>query len=51
MNLHDYIDYIPVIMITGEATDETEEKAYEFGASDVIYKPFAPNVLCGVQKI
>ncbi|MCI9399451.1 MAG: response regulator [Lachnospiraceae bacterium] len=45
MNLHDYIDYIPVIMITGEATDETEEKAYEFGASDVIYKPFAPNVV------
>ncbi len=45
MNDADYIDYIPVIMITGEATDETDEKAYEYGASDIIYKPFAPNVV------
>ncbi len=45
MNEKDYIDYIPVIMITGEATDETDEKAYEYGASDIIYKPFAPNVV------
>lgn len=36
---------IPVIMITGEATDETDEKAYEYGASDIIYKPFAPKVV------
>lgn len=45
MNDEDYINYIPVIMITGEATDETDEKAYELGASDIIYKPFAPNVV------
>lgn len=45
MNEADYIDFIPVIMITGEATDETDEKAYEYGASDIIYKPFAPNVV------
>ena len=45
MNLEDYINYIPVIMITGEATNESDEKAYEFGASDIIYKPFAPNVV------
>ena len=54
MNEEDYINYIPVIMITGEATDETDEKAYEYGASDIIYKPFAPNVVieasCGGQK-
>ncbi|MCI8409347.1 MAG: response regulator [Lachnospiraceae bacterium] len=36
---------IPVIVITGEATDETDEKVYELGASDIIYKPFAPNVV------
>ena len=36
---------IPVIMITGEATDATDEKAYEYGASDIIYKPFSPNVV------
>ena len=45
MNQEQYIDMIPVIMITGEATDETDEKAYEYGASDIIYKPFAPNVV------
>lgn len=45
MNLTNHIKYIPVIMITGEATSESDEKAYEYGASDIIYKPFAPNVV------
>lgn len=39
------IEHIPVIMITGEATDETDMKAYEYGASDVIYKPFTAKVV------
>jgi putative two-component system response regulator len=41
----DYKDLIPVIMITGEATVASDEKAYEFGASDIIYKPFEPKVV------
>jgi putative two-component system response regulator len=45
MNEEKYINFIPVIMITGESTDESDEKAYEYGASDIIYKPFAPNVV------
>lgn len=45
MNRSNYINQIPVIMITGEATDETDEKAYEYGAMDIIYKPFAPKVV------
>lgn len=40
-----YMDRIPVIVITGEATAETDEKAYEYGASDIIYKPFEPKVV------
>lgn len=40
-----YMDYIPVIMITGESTTETDVKAYEYGASDIIYKPFEPKVV------
>lgn len=40
-----YINTIPVIMITGEATAETDVKAYEYGASDIIYKPFNPKVV------
>lgn len=40
-----YMDVIPVIMITGESTADTDEKAYEYGVSDIIYKPFAPKVV------
>lgn len=40
-----FTDSIPVIMLTGEATAESDEKAYEYGASDVIYKPFVPKVV------
>lgn len=36
---------IPVIVITGEATAESDEQVYELGASDIIYKPFAPKVV------
>ena len=36
---------VPVIVITGEATDESDEQVYELGASDIIYKPFAPKVV------
>ncbi len=45
MSLNSMIDKIPVIMITGEATVETDIKAYEFGAADIIYKPFEPAVV------
>ncbi len=40
-----YMDFLPVIMITGEATPEVEVKAYELGVSDIIYKPFDPMVV------
>lgn len=39
------MEYIPVIMITGEATVESDLKAYEYGASDIIYKPFEPKIV------
>lgn len=45
MRIKGYMDKIPVIMITGEATAETDEKAYEFDAADVIYKPFDSRVI------
>lgn len=40
-----YLDFLPVIMITGEATPESDERAYEYGVSDIIYKPFSPRVV------
>ncbi len=45
MSLNDMIKTIPVIMITGEATVESDVKAYELGAADIIYKPFEPAVV------
>lgn len=45
MRYKGYIEHIPVIMITGEATAETDLKAYEYGAADIIYKPFVPKVV------
>lgn len=45
MNAQGYMERIPVIMITGEATPEFEERAYELGTSDVIYKPFSQRVV------
>lgn len=40
-----YMNTVPVIMITGEATADTDVKAYEYGASDIIYKPFEARVI------
>ncbi len=40
-----YMDFLPVIMITGESTPESDEKAYEYGVSDIINKPFSPRVV------
>lgn len=45
MKEYGYLGLIPVIMITGEATNQTDAKAYEYGVSDIIYKPFSRRVV------
>jgi putative two-component system response regulator len=45
MRDREMIDRIPVIMVTGEATEESDEKAYELGAAEILYKPFDPRVV------
>ena len=45
MNQEKLTSRIPVIMITAEATVESDVMAYELGASDIIYKPFARPVI------
>ncbi len=39
------IEVIPVVMITGESTESSDIKAYEYGAADIIYKPFSAKVV------
>lgn len=45
MRLKGYMNTIPVIMITGESTADSDLKAYEYGTSDIIYKPFVSKVV------
>lgn len=45
MRMMGYMANVPVIMVTGEATTETDLQAYEYGASDIIYKPFEPKIV------
>ncbi len=45
MLLKGYNDRLPVILITAEATAESEEKAYGYGVADVMHKPYAPRVV------
>lgn len=40
-----YMEHLPIILITSESTAESAEKAYDYGVSDIIYKPFAPRVV------
>ena len=45
MNEQHLENQIPVIMITGESTVDSDVKAYELGVADIIYKPFSPAVV------
>lgn len=40
MKKRKWINNIPVLLITGEATTQIERKAYQMGVSDIIRKPF-----------
>ena len=40
----DVMKKVPVILITGDTTDTTEEKGYELKVADIIRKPFTPHV-------
>ncbi len=39
------LDEIPVILITSEAIRDSEDRAYAYGAADVIHKPFYPHIV------
>lgn len=45
MNVHHLIEEIPVIMITGDESDQSVRKAYELGVSDYINRPFDVKVV------
>ncbi len=45
MSQKGWIGRIPVIMITVETSDGVMQKGYEMGATDIISKPFNPNII------
>ncbi len=45
MKEQELLDRIPVILITSEAVQDSEDKAYSYGAADVIHKPFYPHIV------
>lgn len=45
MNRRDWLDEVPVIVITGELTQEVEDKALSLHASDYIRKPFDDSIV------
>ena len=45
MSKQGLIDKIPVILITSETIDNSEDRAYSYGVADVIHKPFYPYIV------
>ena len=40
MNKYHWIDYVPVIMISSDTSNKSVKRAYEYGASDFMHRPF-----------
>lgn len=45
MRSHDLSDKIPVVLITGETVENSEDQAYSYGVADVMHKPFFPHIV------
>lgn len=45
MKENDYLERIPVILITGEFSLESDSKAYDYGVADIVRKPFEPVIV------
>lgn len=45
LNTNRLIKKIPVILITGDDSSDSERVGYEYGVSDIIRKPFDPQVV------
>lgn len=45
MREHELSDKIPVVLITGETVENSEDQAYSYGVADVMHKPFFPHIV------
>lgn len=45
MSEHGYLEWCPVILITGDASAECDVIAYDYGVSDIVRKPFEARIV------
>lgn len=45
MQEHKLLEEIPVILITSETVQDSEDQAYAYGVADVMHKPFYPHIV------
>ena len=45
MTSHEMIEKVPVVLITGETSVESKDRAFTYGASDVVEKPYDANII------
>ena len=39
------LEHLPVILITSQKVDESDDRAYSYGVADVMHKPFYPEIV------
>ncbi len=45
MREQNLLDRLPVILITSQKVDESDDRAYSYGVADVMHKPFYPEIV------
>lgn len=45
MREKEYLDKLPVVIVTDDSSEETSVKAFEYNVSDMVIKPFEPRII------
>ena len=45
MKEHEFLDDIPVVIVTDDSSEETSVKAFEYNVADMVIKPFEPRII------
>ena len=45
MKKNNYLDSLPVVVVTDDASEETSIRAFEYKVSDIVIKPYEPRII------
>ena len=45
MKEHDYLNRVPVVIVTDDSSEATAVKAFEYKVADMVIKPFEPRII------